>query len=147
MNEEVKTVFRYNGFVINKNLEDITHAESLVTSAEGGSCINWILGHVILTRDYLFELFGLEESCDDNFNENYSRGTDKFNSQSAVDFSELLKKFNESQEKLLKALEEKDIRSDKKLLEEIPALSFHEAYHAGQTGIFRRLLGKDGKIK
>lgn len=47
----------------------------------------------------------------------------------------------------MKVLDETDIRSDKNLLEEIPGLSFHEAYHAGQTGILRRVIGKVGKIK
>lgn len=147
MNEEVKTIFRFNSFVINKNLEDISHEESLITAPAGGSCINWVLGHVILTRDYLHELLGIEKMCDEKFESVYSRGTEKVSREDAVGIKELIEKYNLSQERLMKALDEIDIRSDEKLLEEIPGLSFHEAYHAGQTGILRRVIGKEGKIK
>lgn len=147
MNEEVKSIFRFNGFVINKNVEDITQEESLITSPAGGSCINWVLGHVVLTRDHMHKLLGIEKMLDEKFEKTYSRGAEKINPDDAAEIKDLLGIFNASQEKLMKILDETDIRSDKNLLEEIPGLSFHEAYHAGQTGILRRVIGKVGKIK
>lgn len=146
MNEEVKSVFRFNAHVINKNLEDINQEESLVTASSGGPSINWILGHIILTRDYLQELLGIENTCDEKFEKIYSRGVDSVSTSDAIDVKELLKIFNESQIKIMKALDEIDIRSDKDMMDNIPGLSFHEAYHAGQTGILRRVIGKKGVI-
>ena len=55
--------------------------------------------------------------------------------------------FNESQEKMLKALDEVDIRADEEKMKNIPGLSFHEAYHAGQMGVLRRVVGKNGVIQ
>lgn len=147
MNEELKTVFKFNAFVFNKNLEDLTQDESLMTPAEGGSCINWILGHILLTRDYIHELLGMEKICSKEFGKTYEKGSGKINSGQAEDIKELLAKLKTSQERLMKVLDEKDLRLEQKLLDEIPALSFHEAYHAGQTGILRRIIGKEGKIK
>lgn len=60
MNEEVKTIFKFNGFVVNKNLEGISHEESLKSSDRGGNCINWVIGHIVVTRDVLLETLGLE---------------------------------------------------------------------------------------
>ncbi len=147
MNEEVKTIFKYNGYVINKNLEDITQDESVMTPAGGGSSINWILGHIVLTRDYLHQLLGIEHMCDEKIEKLYAQGTPTLKKEEAVELKSLLKIFNDSQEKILKALDEFDIRVDEEKMNNIPGLSFHEAYHAGQTAILRRVIGKKGIIQ
>lgn len=43
MNEEVRTVFNYNSFVLNKNFEGISHEDSLKSPKEGGNCMNWVI--------------------------------------------------------------------------------------------------------
>jgi len=147
MNEEVKTVFKFNAHVINKNLEDISQEESVITPDGGGSSINWILGHILITRDYLLSLFGLVSLCGDNMVEIYERGTQKVTIENAIDLKILLKLYNDSQVKIMKALDENDIRNDKEKMDNIPGLSFHEAYHAGQTAVLRRVIGKKGVIQ
>lgn len=147
MNEEVKSIFKFNAFVINKNLEDVTHDESVISPLGGGNSINWILGHIILNRDYLLELLGFEGMCDENTEKFYSQGTQAVAKKDAVEISTLLKIYNDSQVKIMQALDETDIRGDKEKMDNIPGLSFHEAYHAGQTGVLRRVIGKTGMIK
>ena len=147
MNEEVKTVFKFSAHVINKNLEDISQEESVITPGGGGSSINWILGHILITRDYLLNLLGFESQCDDNMEQIYERGTQKVTIENAVDLKILIKLYNDSQIKIMKALDETDIRNDKEKMDNISGLSFHEAYHAGQTAVLRRVIGKKGVIQ
>ncbi|MEO6695644.1 MAG: hypothetical protein ABIY50_11265 [Ignavibacteria bacterium] len=147
MNEEIKTIFKYNAFVINKNLEDISQDESIMTPPDGGSSINWILGHIVLTRDVIHEMFGIKKMCEEDFEKLYARGSSTIRKEDAQDISSLLKIYNDSQEKIMKALEESDIRADEEKMNNIPGLSFHEAYHAGQMGVLRRVIGKKGVIQ
>jgi len=55
--------------------------------------------------------------------------------------------FNASQEKIMKVLPETDLSGDEEKLKNITGLSFHEAYHAGQLGVLRRIAGKEGALK
>ena len=49
-------------------------------------------------------------------------------------------------DEMVKRLEGDEV-TDKEALDTITVLLFHEAYHAGQIGLFRRIMGKDSKIK
>lgn len=146
MNEEIKTVFNFNGFVLKKNLEDITHEESLKSPDAGGNCINWIVGHIIVTRDSLNEELGMERLCDDRITELYVQGSKPISHDNAEDLSNLLKLFNESQEKLMKAFNEKNLKDEIEKSKSAAGFGFHEAYHVGQLGILRRVIGKAGAI-
>lgn len=147
MNEEVRVIYNYNAFVINKNLGDITHEESLIPVSRGGACMNWVLGHIVLTRDYLHEILGLEKFCDEKFGNTYSNGVSEVRNEDAADIKVLLKMFNDSQDKIIKTLEETEIRNDEEKMNNVAGVAFHEAYHSGQLGILRRVAGKSGAIQ
>ncbi|MEO8664593.1 MAG: hypothetical protein ABI462_03775 [Ignavibacteria bacterium] len=147
MNEEVKTVFHFNHFVLNKNLGDITQEESLKCPETGGNCINWIAGHIIVTRDFLLEFLGQEKLCDAKIVELYVQGSEPIRSDNAIEMSKLIKIYNESQVKINKALEEKDYKEIPEMAKELAGFGFHEAYHVGQTGLLRSILGKPAVIK
>jgi len=44
-------------------------------------------------------------------------------------------------------LKEIDLRDDNEKYRMVTFLAFHESYHTGQTGILRRIIGKEGAIK
>jgi uncharacterized damage-inducible protein DinB len=56
-----------------------------------------------------------------------------------------------SQERLLSGLEDEEILShetgESTLGSKLFTFNFHESYHAGQLGILRRMLGKEGAIR
>lgn len=81
-------LFGYDLMAINLNLEGLSHADSLIRPAPDGNSINWVLGHIVTSRNLIFELLG----------------------------------------------------------ETLSFLQFHEAYHTGQLGLQRRLIGKPGAI-
>ncbi len=146
-NQETLTVFQFNHRAIGINLKDVTHDESLASNPSGGNSINWILGHIITSRDDIFELLELPRDCDDNFSALYSRGTQNITAEKAINIDELVKKLNESQKKIEEGVSNTDFSSNPDKLKQLAFYAFHEAYHVGQTGILRRIAGKEGAIK
>jgi hypothetical protein len=129
-NIESYTVYKFNHSVLHFNLEGITHADSLKTPAEGGNSINWILGHIILTRDEIFDLLGMEKSCDEEKFKPYKRGTKNFGPSDAIELEKLIELFDVSQKRLEEKIQEKDLKDDQEKSRKLAFYSFHEAYHA-----------------
>jgi uncharacterized damage-inducible protein DinB len=146
-NLELTTFLNYNHYVINKNLEGITHRESLMTPQVGGNCINMVMGHIVGARDTLLESFGFEGMCDEKIKNVYAQGAPPVKAEDARDINKLLKMYNESQEKVMKVILQTDLREDEEKTKNLVGLIFHEAYHAGQIGILRRVIGKEGVLK
>lgn len=144
-NLESATVFKYTGLLINRSLADISHEESLIEPEKGGNSINWILGHLVYSKDSILKSLGLETLCNFIYKDNYERGT-KLKPDCAIEIKDILKLYNEGHEKLMKQLEEIQI-TDEEIRENIIFLGFHEAYHTGQIGLLRRMLGKESIIK
>ena len=146
-NFEAITLFKYTNYAVNKNLEEISDEEAVKIPENGINSVNWILGHIVLNRDSALETAGLEKLCGEKFKELYDSGKSPAGLPDTVKTDELIKLFNKSQEMLMKKFEEVDFSSDKKKTELFIGLGFHEAYHAGQIAVIRKLLGKTGKIK
>lgn len=146
-NKETQIVIRSNYKVININLEGLTHADSLASPEAGGNCINWILGHIIVSRDDMREILGLSRICSDTFKAKYSRGTKPIQEGDAEQFKDLFEMFKSTHKELEEKIGEVDFFGKKETLERLTFLAFHEAYHSGQTGLLRRVAGKDGAIK
>jgi uncharacterized damage-inducible protein DinB len=145
-NFETLVVFKSSNIVLNRNLKDITHEESLVTPQGGGNSINWILGHIIISRDDIRESIGLKRLCGDEM-KIYDRLTEGLDPAKAFELSKLLEMYNSGQKELEDKLTETDLTGDKDNHKTVSFLAFHESYHTGQTGLLRRIIGKEGAIK
>ncbi len=142
--------------VINRNLEGINQQESLVHPQSEGQTFNWILGHMVKTRNEILELIGKKSLYPKSKFEVYTpKG---FSEAKALDVEELKTAFNALQGELedgIKSLsheklnEPATLRPDRKdtVGSILATIFWHEAYHAGQLGTMRRVIGKDGKIK
>lgn len=146
-NSETVWVFQFNKMVLNTNLKDITHAESLVSPASGGNSINWTVGHILVSRDDIREMIGLKRLYDGKEFEVYKRGSDELKPADAVDLNVLFSGFNDTHKEIEDKISETDYSDKQKDLRNLTFLAFHEAYHVGQTGILRRIAGKEGAIK
>jgi uncharacterized damage-inducible protein DinB len=146
-NEETINVLKFNNRVLNINLAGITQEESLKSPEAGGNCINWVLGHIIVSRNDINEIVGLGKISDERLENLYSRGTQNINRENAEKIETLLEIFNGSQKALEDKVAETDLSSNADSLKELTFLAFHEAYHTGQTGLLRRVAGKEGAIK
>lgn len=148
-------------YVLEKNVAGVSHEESLINPKPGGSCLNWVVGHLTLSRNRSLRLFGLKPMYDDGEFTAYTGNDDvPLTRESATSFDELKRRFKALQEPLVTGL---DRMSDSDMDKPAPfsptgnpketmgtllaSLAFHEAYHAGQTGLLRRVIGREGVVK
>lgn len=149
-------MFTYNYYCLKKNIEGITHEESLFQPRPGGNCLNWIVGHILATRNFIFFCLDEEPLWGEEQAQRYKRGSKPIASaEEAVPWDTLMADLERSQQQLIKALgkrtpqdfQKTEAGDDESMAEKLIGLHFHEAYHTGQTGILRRLLGKQGAIR
>ncbi len=139
------------------NLEGMTRQQSLAQPSPGGNCANWILGHLTSVQNGVMRLLGEEPVWN---SERLSRaGWDPITGEGgAIDWETLRERFLGSRERCLAAIA---ALSEQALTEQVPdpfgettsraellnRLAFHQAYHAGQLAIARRVAGLEGVVK
>lgn len=143
------------------NTEGITHEDSLHQPAESGNCLNWIAGHLVTAYGSILPTLGQEALWGEDLETLYKRGSDPLSSMSgAVDFDEIRRAFSTAHQRLMVGLGNLD---EERLSEPAPyspgnnpdetlgtllhLIAFHQAYHVGQLGLGRRLVGKVGGVK
>jgi hypothetical protein len=150
--------FTYN--VARANVEGFSHEESLRQPA-AGNCLNWILGHIVCTRQHTLELLGIPAIWTAEERKRYDRRAEPIrrDGPGVLPFDRIRADHERTQELLRAAWKTLDadrlaapmppdrnpfqLRSVGDML---AAFTFHESYHAGQCGVLRRLLGRDGAI-
>ena len=113
--------------------------------------MNWVLGHLVATRQLVLELLDQTPLWNADLRAVYS-GT-LLETSRMVPFTDLVTALDRSQELLISGMKE---LSAEKLAAPVfgstvggmlATLAFHEAYHGGQIGLLRRPLGHPGVIK
>ena len=152
--------YRTAQMIISANLAGVSQEESLEQPSKAGNCINWLAGHLLTSRDGLCRTLGNTISTlDDGESQLYKQGSGPLrNGRAAVDVNRLAAELQNSGHALVTRIqamseEELDVLIEPKMFPvpvESPSIAnlltlflFHEAYHAGQMGLGRRLLGKD----
>jgi uncharacterized damage-inducible protein DinB len=143
---------------IKRNLEGVTPDESTVKPQGGGNSANWIVGHIVVARHRLLTVLGEKGLLSEENIATYTRGSSG-SVTSGLALESLVDAFHRSQPLLVARLQrltdaELTTKSpmnspagpDASLGAALAAMVFHEAYHIGQLGIVRRLLGKSGAI-
>lgn len=141
--EEVKLIMKYNDFVFNKNLEEISNEDSLTVPDDRVNMMNWVAGHLVNSRDDLLEDAGRQRILQPEYSKYYGRGKKLTGTDVAIDIDTIKKDYKRLTDEINKILEEGDDEKDQK----VAFFMFHESYHTGQLGILRKLLGKEGKMK
>jgi hypothetical protein len=150
--EGLKRLFELNHYAIGVNARDLSHEESLLGPDPAGNCANWVLGHIVANRGAVLTLVGEQPVWDAAAGERYKRGSSPIAKDAAKPFPEILDSLDRSQERLvagLARLSDEDLGKDdgESLGSKLAFLQFHEAYHAGQLGLLRRVAGKKGAIR
>jgi uncharacterized damage-inducible protein DinB len=146
-------MFQLNHYAIMKNIEGLTQEESLRAPAPGGSSLNWVLGHIVATRNIILKQLDREPILRDREAAVYARGSDGRSAERALELDALIAALNDSQPRLVEGLKSLPAErlaaslASEALGENLAGLQFHEAYHAGQLGLLRRLIGRDGAIR
>lgn len=151
--------FQTAQMLIQANLAGVSHEESLMQPTQAGNCINWLAGHLLTSREGLLGMLNAGGPVlAEDAAKPYQQGASPLRPEdSCVQLEQLAEGLSTSSEALLsrlKGMTDEDLESllDPKLFPvpvEKPSLGtmltlmlFHEAYHAGQIGLGRRLLGK-----
>lgn len=142
--------------VVKRNVGEVTHEESLRRPEPAGNSLNWILGHLVATRSAFLRVLGAEPVWSEAECRPYDRHAPPFRDMSeARPLAEIWRAYDLTQERLLEVIPK---LTPERLAETVPpeapggptgtvgkllvTLGMHDAYHTGQTGILRRLLGK-----
>jgi uncharacterized damage-inducible protein DinB len=157
-------VFRANARttnqIIQRNLEGISQTESLVQPQPAGNCINWVAGHLLWVYDQALAMLNHEPVLGVDALQRYARGTPALtNTAEAMELSELVKKIDVAVSRLDVAFDgvtEAELNAkapfsptnnpDETVRSLLGLVTFHQAYHAGQLGVLRRIAGKSGAI-
>jgi uncharacterized damage-inducible protein DinB len=146
--------------VVTANTAGLTQDDTTLQPSPGGNCLNWVLGHMVAARNDLLELLGKKPLWSSSEREPYRRGGPALTEPGkALALERLLTDLGKTQELLSEALrgipaerlsEKAPLRLGGDEAETVGSLIagfvFHDAYHAGQTGLLRRLVGKAGAI-
>ena len=157
--DNLKRLYGINFYAAEKNIEGLTDEEARAWP-EGGNSINWILGHMVFARDLILQVLEQEPILTEAQGKAYGRGSERQSEEAYLSLDTLRDKLRESQSRLLKGLEQapddafnkpqgesnyppgfQETEGDK-----VVFFQFHEAYHVGQLGILRRIVGKEGAI-
>ena len=142
--------------VVRKNVGDVTHEESLRAFPASGNGVNWVLGHLVAIRSQLLGAIGGQPVWSAEECEPYDRHAPPLEHASqAKPLAEIWRAFDLTQARLLETigrLTPDDLARPvapevanplvKTRGDLLGVIGFHDAYHAGQTGTLRRLLGK-----
>ena len=151
---------RATGRVVGANLAGLTHEDSLVQPRPGGNCLNWVLGHLLTVYNGVLPLLSQEPVMDKGALQHYVRGAPPIrDGAEALDFQQLLSAWNQAIERIDAGLarlspdvldrpaESPTGNPNETVRSLLTTVMFHQAYHAGQTAVLRRIAGKEGAIR
>lgn len=146
--------------VVQLNVDGLTQADSLVQPQPGGNCLNWNLGHLLYVYDQVLPMLGQTPVLGVDTLKRYGRGTAHIqNAAEALDLALLMTAWDEAARRMEAGLES----LTQELLDQpapwsptnnpeetvgslLSIVFFHQAYHTGQTGLLRRMAGKEGAL-
>ncbi|GAB4346163.1 MAG: hypothetical protein Kow00117_23320 [Phototrophicales bacterium] len=149
-------LFQTNYNIIKMKTDGITHEQSLLQPPFPANCFNWVMGHLLVSRDTV--LRWLNEPCIWNEAESKRYG---FGSQPITNaddpevkpFEVILSDYRRQHDYLVETLGKRTMDDldvpfkDKTLADYLAFMVFHDSYHTGQTEFLRELAGKsDNRI-
>lgn len=155
--QQLADAFATNTRTIARQVAGLTHADSLLQPPVRGNCLNWVLGHIAVHRDYVLEALGEEKILGEAPIMRYDRGSAPIlgEEEGVLPLDTLLDVIDRSQEHIAAALARATAAD---LVKEAPKsepatvarqvffLYWHETYHTGQTEFLRQLAGTNDQV-
>lgn len=143
------------------NLAGVSHEDSLRQPEPGGNNIQWVLAHIVATRDQIARLIGAEPVLAEDLRKRFTRPAGALVDRSeARPLADWIADFDRSQERIgaaIQAMPPERLAATfdgarlpgkpKTLAEALAFFHFHESYHIGQIALLRRLAGMEGAIR
>jgi uncharacterized damage-inducible protein DinB len=142
------------------NTGGISHEESLRQPQPGGNCLNWVVGHLVCIYDNILPLLGQEPVMEKGALRCYDRGSPQLQDPAeALPLDALMAAWSQACRRVGAGLstltaEKLDARApasprnnpNETVRSLLTLVTVHQAYHAGQLGLLRRLAGKPGAL-
>jgi uncharacterized damage-inducible protein DinB len=147
---QVAFIFDANDGLIRRTLKDLPPEAGWQQPSEGGNSIMWILGHITQTRAGLLSILG--ERVDTGWGDLFKRGAQRHDpgvypspdtiKQTGIDLTaRLRRKLRTIGDDQLATPVQLKLPGVTNLAQALAFFAFHEAYHVGQLGYVRKLLG------
>ncbi len=149
---EMAAEFERNTRILKRNLTEVTEQKSRIRQSGGGNSVNWLVGHMLRSRLNMLNLLGAEADELAASLEPYRRARDGgYRDEELMTLEDLIVQWDRVQDLLGAALDSADMSGDGgehgTLGQAVMFYNFHEAYHLGQAGILRRVMGLKGTIR
>jgi uncharacterized damage-inducible protein DinB len=152
--ELIARYFKLNYRVLHMQIEGLSHEDSLLQPPFRANNLNWVLGHIIVSRSRALALLGAEPVWSKEESAAYAQESEPITAEEACPLDKLVADLDTAQERLAEALalatpedlDHKKEGQERSLGERLSFIYWHEAYHAGQTELLRQLTGVDDKI-
>lgn len=103
--KDLTRLFEINAYVVKENTKELTHEDSLILPHPGGNCLNWVMGHIVASRNLILNLVGKQPIWSEEETKPYTRGSEPLaKGDDARQFNSILADFAKSQEQIMSAL-------------------------------------------
>ncbi|MEO1286673.1 MAG: DinB family protein [Chloroflexota bacterium] len=151
-----------NQWIIDMQLKDISHEDSMINPPFRANRLNWVVGHLAEHRDWMLRAVDETTLMPANQVELYRRGSAEMQAddevvalETLVDYLArskqcLLDRLGTASSDFLAEIPQTGIlmesHKDKTRLERLQGLLWHETYHVGQLEFLRQLAGKNDAV-
>ena len=156
---QLANVFKRNLWVIKRQVDGLTHEDTLIQLPFRGNCLNFVLGHMAASRILLLQDIEIEQDFITQTEiERYVMEADPItgDGEDVLKLERIMEILEKTQEIIDSkipelTLERMAVKINKRdwestVGERIEFLGWHEAYHTGQTEYLRQLAGTDDKV-
>ena len=147
-------MYGINQHALHVNVKGVTNEEAWV-QPPSGNCMNWVVGHIVASRNGVLAALGEEPIWPKEEAKTYARHSAPITAPGmGKPLDQMLGDFDRAQERIQAALGRvtdadlaKPFGDGDTVGGWLHFLQFHEAYHIGQVALLRRIVGHEGAIK
>ena len=157
LTESLADSFNRTQRIIEMQTDGLTHADSLLQPPFRGNCMNWVLGHILTSRNGVLQHLGMPPVLAEPEGTRYRKDSDPIKcAEEALPFEKLLGGLEKSHQAISEALAETSQETmattiqtgggETTVGEWVVFLHWHETYHVGQLELLRQLAGKNDAV-
>lgn len=143
--------FSANHWLIHRLVDGLSQAESILQPPYDANCLNWVLGHIIVSLNEVLNLLSAEMVWSEEVINRYITGSAPITEDGqGLPFEELVDALDIAQERIAVALDEipdeelnrivETKRGAKPIGKHVAGLNWHETYHTGQLELLRAMV-------
>ena len=155
--ESLANSFARTQRIIEMQTDGLTHADSLIQPPFRGNCMNWVLGHILSSRNAVVQHLGLPQVWTESEASPYQKDSDPITcDEQALPLDKLLADLGQTHHAIGEALANaspevmatliQTARGETTLGERLVFLHWHETYHVGQLELLRQLAGTNDAV-